>query len=239
MDERIGVWGKGQFLSPSFSAQRKSDADALPSSTLCFHAATTPAVELADRVASTKAVDCVHPFTKGPSMLLRSQSRRKSSGKNDRYAGYRRIRRLGIAATEFAVVAPFVGVLIMGMCEMGRTVMVKDILTNAARKGCRTAVTTSKTYADLQSDVNNILSDNGMTPSDATITVKVASYTGTSTTPSWGSFTTVTSSSFSPKLMDQVSVKVSIPVAKVLWFTPTFMDKATVKSEVLIMVRQG
>jgi Flp pilus assembly protein TadG len=151
----------------------------------------------------------------------------------------KRRRRRGVAATELAVLAPFVAALICGMCEMGRATMVKDILTNAAREGCRTGATTNKTYQNLVSDVNNILSDNNIPTTNATITVQVASYTGTSTSPSWGSFTTVTASSFNPSPLDQVSVKVSIPVTSVLWFAPVYMSKLAVQSESVIMVRQG
>jgi Flp pilus assembly protein TadG len=149
-------------------------------------------------------------------------------------------RRRGIAAVELAALAPFLGALIVGMCEMGRAVMVKDILTNAARKGCRTGVTAGKAYQDVLNDVNNILSDNNITPSNATITVQVASYTGNSTTPSWSAFTTASSgSTFTPNPLDQVLVKVSIPASTVLWFSPVYMSNKAIESETLIMVRQG
>ena len=152
----------------------------------------------------------------------------------------RRGPRQGIAATEFAILAPFLAALIMGMCEMGRAVMVKEILTNAARKGCRTGATVGKGYQDILDDVNNILSDNNISTGKATITVQVATYTGTSTTPSWGAFTTVTSASgFNPNALDKISVQVSIHAADVLWFSPVFMTNATVESETLIMLRQG
>jgi hypothetical protein len=128
----------------------------------------------------------------------------------------------------------------MGMCEMGRAVIVKDILTNAARKGCRTGVTPGKTYQNVLDDVNNVFSDNNINSANVTIIVQIASYTGKSTTPSWGSFTTVSSNSaFTPQPLDQISVKVSIPISNVLWFSPRFMSNKTIESEALTMVRQG
>jgi Flp pilus assembly protein TadG len=149
-------------------------------------------------------------------------------------------RRQGVAAAELAILAPFLATLVMGMCEMGRAVMVKDILTNAARKGCRTGTTSGKGYQNVLDDVNNILSDNNLGSSNSTITVQIASYTGSSTTPSWGSFTTVTTAAaFTPQPLDQVLVKVSIPVSNVLWFSPVFMSNKAIESETLIMVRQG
>jgi Flp pilus assembly protein TadG len=149
-------------------------------------------------------------------------------------------RRRGIAATEFALLAPFLASLIVGMFEMGRAMMVKDILTNAARKGCRTGVTLPKTYQNILDDVNNILTDNSLPSSKATITVQIASYTGTSTTPSWSPYRTVSNSSlYNPKTLDKVLVKISMNVTDVLWFAPTFMSSTAIESETVIMLRQG
>jgi Flp pilus assembly protein TadG len=148
-------------------------------------------------------------------------------------------RRAGIAATELAVVAPFLVTVVLGMFEVGRGVMIKDVLTNAARKGCRTGVTATGTYQNVIDDVGNILSDNNIPAADATITIQIASYTGSGTTPSWGAFTTVSgASSYTPNALDNVSVKVSIPVTDVLWFAPVFMSSTSLESETLIMVRQ-
>jgi len=152
----------------------------------------------------------------------------------------RRARRRGVAAVELAILAPFLGVLVMGMFEMGRLVMVKDILTDSVRKGGRTGATPGKTYQNVLDDANGVLTDNGITSTNATITVQVATYTGTSTTPSWGSFTTVSnSSSFNPGALDQVSVQVSIPASDVLWIPSQFLTTGSIQSETLIMLRQG
>src|SRR5947209_6924788 len=121
-------------------------------------------------------------------LLTRSQARKSSTS--------RRARRWAAAATEFAFLSPLLAALIMGMAEMGRATMVKDILTDAARKGCRTGVWPTKVYTDITNDVNNILSDNSIASSKATIVVQVAPYTGSSNNPSWGTFTTVNSGSY-------------------------------------------
>jgi Flp pilus assembly protein TadG len=151
-------------------------------------------------------------------------------------------KRQGVAITEFAILVPFLGALVLGMYELGRAVMIKDILTNAARKGCRTAVFPGKTYQNVVDDVTNILSDNNITSSLATITIQVATYNGTSTSPSWGSFTTATgNSSFSPSSLDKVSVQVSVNSKEVIWFNKVliFMPSTEIESETLIMLRQG
>jgi Flp pilus assembly protein TadG len=149
-------------------------------------------------------------------------------------------RRKGGAVMEFAILAPFLATLVVGMFELGRTVMIKDLLTDAARKACRSGVTYTGTYQNLINDVNDILSDNNIPAADATITVQVAPYTGSGTTPCWGGFNAVSgASSYNPKKLDKVSVKVAIPVTDVLWFSPVFTPKSSIESETLIMLRQG
>jgi Flp pilus assembly protein TadG len=148
-------------------------------------------------------------------------------------------RRHGTAAVEFAVLAPFLFALVVGMVEMARAINMKDMLSNAARKGCNTGVSVNKTYSNITSDINDILSDHGIDPTKATITVQVATYTGGTTTPSWGSFTTVTAGAYAPQILDQVQVKVSIPVTAVLWFAPQYFSQSSLESESVVMVRQG
>jgi Flp pilus assembly protein TadG len=53
----------------------------------------------------------------------------------------------GAAAVEFAFVAPFILLLVFGMVECARMVMVKQVLTSAARIGCRHAsLATTQSY---------------------------------------------------------------------------------------------
>lgn len=47
--------------------------------------------------------------------------------------------RRGVAAVEFAFVAPVFLVLVMGMIEVGRGLMVQQVLINATREGARRA----------------------------------------------------------------------------------------------------
>jgi len=57
-------------------------------------------------------------------------------------AGRRRSRRQrrGVAAVEFAFVAPIFFLLVLGIIEIGRAMMVQQVLVNAARVGARRAV---------------------------------------------------------------------------------------------------
>jgi Flp pilus assembly protein TadG len=66
--------------------------------------------------------------------------------------------RKGVAAVEFAFVAPLFFLLVLGLVEMGRMVMVEQSLTNAAREGCRMAVMgTTTSGSDVDSAVRDYL----------------------------------------------------------------------------------
>lgn len=56
-----------------------------------------------------------------------------------------RIKRQGAAAVEFALVAPVFFLMVFGMIEFGRMIMVQQVITNASREGARIAVLDSPT----------------------------------------------------------------------------------------------
>ena len=58
---------------------------------------------------------------------------------------------------EFAVVAPLFFLLIFGMIEFGRMVMVQQVITNASREGARIGVLDGATTSDVTTAVNNYL----------------------------------------------------------------------------------
>jgi len=66
------------------------------------------------------------------------------------------LRRSGATAVEFAFVAPVFFLLVFGLIEMGRMVMVQQSLTNAAREGCRKAVLATTIDSN---DVENAVRD--------------------------------------------------------------------------------
>lgn len=146
--------------------------------------------------------------------MIRPASRRAASG---------RVRR-AIAAVEFAVLAPFLFTLATGAFEVGRGIMVRQILTDAARKACRTGALPGEANSNITSDVNDILSDNSVPTSAATITILVNGNSVDASTAQQG---------------DQVSVKVAVPFNKVSWTPLFFFTNASVESETLVMMRQG
>lgn len=66
-------------------------------------------------------------------------------------------RRRGAAVVEFAAVAPVLFLLIFGMIEFGRMVMVQQVLTNASREGARVGILDGATNSEVTNVVQNYL----------------------------------------------------------------------------------
>jgi hypothetical protein len=115
--------------------------------------------------------------------------------------------------------------LVYGMIELTRGMMIKEVLSDAARKGCNTGIKPGKTNTDITTDVNNILNDNSIPTASATITILVRDQPYDSNNP--------------PKAMDKVSVQVSVPVSAVFWGGTILLTGQTIESETVVMMRQG
>ena len=67
-------------------------------------------------------------------------------------------RRCGAVVVEMAFIAPLFFLLVFGLIEFARMVMVHDALTDAARNGCRKAVLASTiSQADVEAKVRSSL----------------------------------------------------------------------------------
>jgi Flp pilus assembly protein TadG len=119
--------------------------------------------------------------------------------------------RRGAALVEFAVVMPVFLVFIVGMIEIGRAIMVQQLITNASREGARIAGYDSTTQTStITSAVNTSLSNVKIT--NATTTVSPDPPSGASDG-------------------QQVSVTVSIPYAQVSWVpSPFFLKNRTLQA---------
>ena len=115
-------------------------------------------------------------------------------------------RRRGTAAVELAVVAPLVVTLLVGLLEVGQMVQVNQILSNAAREGARKASTGINTYADVQTTVQNYLTNAGIT-NQTGLTVTVYNVTQSNSGPSFDPSTAV--------CLDQLQVTVTLPYSNV------------------------
>ena len=133
-----------------------------------------------------------------------------TANKLDRPCRLFRKKRLAAAAVEFAVVAPVFLLLVFGMIEYGRMVMVYQILTNASREGARAAVLDGATTSSVTTSVNGFLTDAFI--SGATVTINP-------NPPS------------SAHNGDPVTVTVSIPFSQVSWLpSPMYLGSQTLTS---------
>ena len=77
--------------------------------------------------------------------------------------------RRGAAAVEFAIIAPLFFLIIFGMIEFGRMVMVQQIITNGAREGARMAILDGATTAEVDATVATYLQNTSITGANVTI----------------------------------------------------------------------
>jgi Flp pilus assembly pilin Flp len=167
------------------------------------------------------------PTSKGVITVLYALSERIESGNGgSRSVLLSKTRRSGVAAAEFALLAPFLVFVIIGVVENARGIMMKQMLNDAARKACRTGVLPGKTNSDITSDVNNILSDNNISNSSLKISILIK--------PSGA-----TDVSGAQPGVDIVSVKVSLPVSSFYWAGTYFLPASDVESETISMLKQG
>ncbi len=134
----------------------------------------------------------------------------------------RSLPRQAAAAVEFALVLPILSVLLLGMFEISRVLLVKEMLSNAAQQACRTAAKPGTANSDVTSEVDTVMSNAGLSGYSVTIQVN-----GTTTDVSGAS------------RYDKVSVKVGVPVSQVFWVSTLFISGSTVESETVVMMRQG
>ena len=134
--------------------------------------------------------------------------------------------RKGAAAVEFAIVAPIFFLLIFGMIEFGRMVMVQQVITNASREGARVAVLDGAVRDGSQSSpgvidsVERYLQNARIDPNDATITVDPY-------TPSSAGYG------------EPVTVTVAIPFSQVSWLpSPFFLNGDTNLTATTVMRRE-
>ncbi|MBN1908246.1 MAG: pilus assembly protein [Pirellulales bacterium] len=116
------------------------------------------------------------------------------------YRSCRRHRR-GAAAVEFAIVAPVFFLMILGMIELGRGVMVQQVITNASREGARLAVLPGTTTADVEERVDGVLEAAGINGA----TIEILDGAGNPLNPADAGYGEV------------INVTVSIPFDQVSW----------------------
>lgn len=121
--------------------------------------------------------------------------------------------RTGATAVEMAIIAPVFVALVMGQIESSRLGMVAQLITTAAREGCRVAVIQGSTEADVQNRVTDVLTGSG---------IPVGTVTPTCPSPySWNS----------APMGTPITVSLSVPYSRVSWLgTPFFLANANVSA---------
>ena len=133
-----------------------------------------------------------------------------------------RIKRQGAAAVEFALVAPLFFLMVFGMIEFGRAVMVQQILTNASREGARTAVLDGSTSSQVTTSVGTYLQNVNISGA----TVSVVDSNGASVEPSTLGYGA------------PVTVKVQVPFSSVSWLPAPWFLGGTQLTATTVMRRE-
>jgi Flp pilus assembly protein TadG len=129
-----------------------------------------------------------------------------------------RKRHRGAAVVEFAIVAPVFFVMVFGMIEFGRMIMVQQVLTNASREGARIAVLDGTTVSDINTKVQSYLTAAGLPAVNPVLSPSDPSTAG------YGA---------------PVSVTVQVSFSQVSWLpTPMFLSGSTQLSATTVMRRE-
>lgn len=127
---------------------------------------------------------------------------------------------------EFAIVAPIFFLMILGMLELGRAVMVQQVITNASREGARVAVLDGAQRVGSPADpgvidsVERYLTSANINPDSVTITIDPF----TPTDAGYGSPVTVT---------------VGVPFSAVTWLpAPKYLVGGKTLSATTVMRRE-
>jgi Flp pilus assembly protein TadG len=109
-------------------------------------------------------------------------------------------RRPGATALEFAIVAPLLFVIVLGIIELGRAIMVIHNLTNASRVGARVGAVEGTSTATITAAVTANLAACGISGDAVTIQVN----------DGWKDASTAVAG-------DEITVKVTVPTSSVSW----------------------
>ena len=122
--------------------------------------------------------------------------------------------RRGAAVVELAFTAPLLFLLTFGMVDVGRAVMVQNLITNAARDGTRSAVLDGASAGEIEARVRQYLADSSVSGATATVSPNPISNAG---------------------LGDPVSVTVQVPFASVSWLPASkYFQGATLHATVVM-----
>jgi hypothetical protein len=114
-------------------------------------------------------------------------------------------KRRGAVVVEFAVVAPLFFLLVFGMIEFGRMIMVQQVLTNASREGARRAVLDGATALGVKQAVIDNMDDANIAIDENNVDISPSDPAAAA----YGS---------------AISVTVHVPFSEVSWLPPSMMQ---------------
>jgi len=126
-------------------------------------------------------------------------------------------KRRGVHLVEFAFVAPILFAMILGVIEIGRGLMVQQLLTEAARRGARASVIEGTSSAQIKSAVTDYLASVGVNGSSAGISVNDAPV-----------------DTVDPQNMPaytEITVNVSVPVSSCTWVPAGWFLSGTISGQ--------
>ena len=131
-------------------------------------------------------------------------------------------RRTGAAVVEMAIVLPVFMLIVLGIVEFGRAMMVGQLLTNGARHGARQGVIEGSTNTSVQQDIEDFLTGSLNVPAtDITILIEVEPAPGNPDPAD-------DLAAAQPK--DLVRITVSVPFDKVAYVAGNFLNGTTLQA---------
>lgn len=126
-------------------------------------------------------------------------------------------KRRGASLVEFAFVCPVFFAMIFGVIEVGRGLMVQQLLTEAARRGARAGVIEGTSSAQIKSAVTDYLASVGVNGSTAGVSVNDAPIDSVEaqTMPAY----------------TEITVNVSVPVSSCTWMPVSWFLSGTISGQ--------
>ncbi|MGH9174036.1 MAG: TadE/TadG family type IV pilus assembly protein [Vicinamibacterales bacterium] len=88
-------------------------------------------------------------------------------------------RRRGAALVEAAIVLPIFFMVVLGIIEFGRAMMVSQLITNAAREGARLAIVDGQTNTSVEQSIDSFMLESAnVAATDVTVTITITEAAG-------------------------------------------------------------
>jgi Flp pilus assembly protein TadG len=119
-----------------------------------------------------------------------------------------------------AIITSFLLLMLLGIIELGRALLVIHLLNNAAQVGCRAGIVEGQSTGNIQAATTSVLTANGLQGETATVQVNDGS-----------------TDALSAAAGDEITVLVTVPVTSISWvpklsfLTGTLQGQYTMRRE--------